>query len=72
MPASAISIPRRSMASVSRRNPAQPFPARQAAPIYVISTKVGRLLDVCTPEERTGIGKFFDTPSRREIYDYSL
>jgi D-threo-aldose 1-dehydrogenase len=38
---------------------------------YVISTKVGRLLQSCRPEERTGIGKFFDTPSRREVYDYS-
>ena len=38
---------------------------------YVISTKVGRLLKVCKPEERTGIGKFFDTPARREVYDYS-
>jgi D-threo-aldose 1-dehydrogenase len=38
---------------------------------YVISTKVGRLLQVCKPEERTGIGKFFDTPARKEIYDYS-
>ena len=38
---------------------------------YVLSTKVGRLLEVCPPEQRTGIGKFFDTPSRREIYDYS-
>jgi len=38
---------------------------------YVISTKVGRLLQVCKPEERTGIGKFFDTPCRREVYDYS-
>jgi D-threo-aldose 1-dehydrogenase len=38
---------------------------------YILSTKVGRLLAVCPPEERTGIGKFFDTPSRREIYDYS-
>lgn len=38
---------------------------------YVLSTKVGRLLEVCAPEDRTGIGKFFDTPSRREIYDYS-
>ena len=37
---------------------------------YVISTKVGRLLEVCKPEERLGIGKFFDIPSRREIYDY--
>jgi D-threo-aldose 1-dehydrogenase len=38
---------------------------------YVISTKVGRLLRACKPEDRTGIGKFFDTPSRREVYDYS-
>ncbi len=38
---------------------------------YVISTKIGRLLEVCPPEQRTGIGKFFDTPSRRERFDYS-
>jgi D-threo-aldose 1-dehydrogenase len=38
---------------------------------YLLSTKVGRRLSVCRPEERTGIGKFFDTPSRREIFDYS-
>lgn len=38
---------------------------------YVLSTKVGRLMQACKPEERTGIGKFFDTPSRREVYDYS-
>lgn len=38
---------------------------------YVLSTKVGRLLQACAPGERTGIGKFFDTPSRREVFDYS-
>ena len=38
---------------------------------YVISTKVGRLLEVCEPLQRTGIGKFFNTPNRREKYDYS-
>jgi D-threo-aldose 1-dehydrogenase len=38
---------------------------------YVLSTKVGRLLHVCPPAERTGIGKFFNTPSRREEYDYT-
>ncbi|MGN6551634.1 MAG: aldo/keto reductase [Pararhizobium sp.] len=38
---------------------------------YVLSTKVGRLMKVCPPEKRTGIGKFFDTPSRQEVYDYS-
>ena len=38
---------------------------------YVISTKAGRLFDVCPPKERTGIGKFFDTPSRKQRYDYT-
>ncbi len=38
---------------------------------YILSTKVGRRLTVCKPEERTGLGKFFDTPARREVYDYS-
>jgi D-threo-aldose 1-dehydrogenase len=38
---------------------------------YVLSTKAGRLLRVCPPDQRTGIGKFFDTPTRREVYDYS-
>lgn len=38
---------------------------------YVISTKVGRILEVCAPGQRTGIGKFFDTPSRRERFDYT-
>ncbi len=38
---------------------------------YVLSTKVGRILEVCPPEQRTGIGKFFNTPNRREVFDYS-
>lgn len=38
---------------------------------YVLSTKVGRLLAVCRPEERLGIGKWFEVPSRREVFDYS-
>lgn len=38
---------------------------------FVLSTKVGRLLERCTPHERDGIGKFFDVPSRRVVYDYS-
>ncbi|AVO37647.1 aldo/keto reductase [Pukyongiella litopenaei] len=37
---------------------------------YVLSTKVGRLLRACRPEDRDGVGKWFDVPSRREIYDY--
>jgi len=39
---------------------------------YVLSTKVGRTLEVCPPEKRTGIGKFYETPTRREVYDYSF
>lgn len=38
---------------------------------YVLSSKVGRILRVAPPDQRTGIGKFFETPSRREVYDYS-
>ena len=38
---------------------------------YVLSTKIGRLLEPCPPDGRTGIGKFFDVPSRREMFDYS-
>jgi D-threo-aldose 1-dehydrogenase len=48
-----------------------PFLRTKPRDEYVISTKIGRLLKVSTPQERTGIGKFFDTPSRREVYDYT-
>ncbi len=39
---------------------------------YVLSTKVGRLLKVARPGERIGVDKWFDVPSRTEIYDYSF
>lgn len=38
---------------------------------YVLSTKIGRLFKATTPEERDGHGKWFDVPSRNEIYDYT-
>jgi D-threo-aldose 1-dehydrogenase len=38
---------------------------------YVLSTKIGRRLRVVPPDQRIGIGKFFDTPSRGQIYDYT-
>jgi D-threo-aldose 1-dehydrogenase len=38
---------------------------------YLVSTKVGRLLDVCKPQERSRPHAFFETPSRRERSDYS-
>ncbi len=37
---------------------------------YVLSTKVGRLLRAATPDKRDGFGKWFDVPSRNEVYDY--
>ncbi|MGL4237265.1 aldo/keto reductase [Tabrizicola sp.] len=37
---------------------------------YVISTKVGRILEVCPPDQRDGFGKWVDVPARRERYDY--
>ena len=38
---------------------------------YVLATKAGRLMQVCGPRDRTGIGKWFEVPTRREVYDYS-
>ncbi len=38
---------------------------------YVLSTKVGRLLRPCPPDQHTGVGKWFDVPARQEVYDYS-
>jgi D-threo-aldose 1-dehydrogenase len=38
---------------------------------YVLSTKVGRWLRACRPEERDGVGKWFDVPARQEVYDYT-
>lgn len=48
-----------------------PLLRRRKREDYVLSTKIGRLLKVVPPDQRTGIGKFFDTPSRQQIYDYS-
>ena len=30
---------------------------------YVLSTKIGRILRACAPEDRDGFGKWFDVPS---------
>ncbi|MBC7140447.1 MAG: aldo/keto reductase, partial [Defluviimonas sp.] len=38
---------------------------------YVLSTKIGRLLRPTAPEDRDGIGKWFEVPARREVYDYT-
>ena len=39
---------------------------------WTMSSKVGRLLKVCEPSQRLGIGKFFAIPSRAEVFDYSF
>jgi D-threo-aldose 1-dehydrogenase len=38
---------------------------------YVLSTKIGRYFNVTTPEKRDGLDKWFDVPSRNEVYDYT-
>ena len=38
---------------------------------YVLSTKVGRLLRLCPPAQRSRPNAFFETPSRQEVFDYS-
>ena len=37
---------------------------------YVLSTKGGRLLKAVPPDQRDGVGKWVEVPSRREVYDY--
>ena len=49
-----------------------PFLRGKARGDYVLATKVGRLMRATRAgEARTAIGKFFDVPSRVEVYDYS-
>ena len=38
---------------------------------YLLSTKVGRLLQLCPPAEKSRPNAFFETPSRKEVFDYS-
>ena len=38
---------------------------------YLLSTKVGRLLKLCPAAERSRPNAFFETPSRKEVFDYS-
>jgi D-threo-aldose 1-dehydrogenase len=37
---------------------------------YVLSSKIGRLLRAVPPDQRDGVGKWIDVPSRQEVYDY--
>ena len=48
-----------------------PFLRDKPRDSYILSSKVGRLIEYCTPEHRAGIGKWFDVPQRRENFDYT-
>jgi D-threo-aldose 1-dehydrogenase len=48
-----------------------PFLRNKPRDEYVLSSKVGRLMQLCAAENRAGIGKWFDVPSRREQFDYT-
>lgn len=48
-----------------------PFLRGKVRDSYVLSSKVGRLLKAVPPDRRDGVGKWFDVPSRAEVYDYS-
>jgi D-threo-aldose 1-dehydrogenase len=49
-----------------------PFLRGKPRDSYVLSSKIGRLLRACrADEERDCIGKFFDVPNRREVYDFT-
>jgi D-threo-aldose 1-dehydrogenase len=48
-----------------------PFLRTKPRDEYVLSSKVGRLIKPCARDQRTGEGKWFDVPCRREHFDYS-
>ena len=48
-----------------------PFLRDKLRESYILSTKVGRLIEYCSPEHRAGVGKWFDVPQRRENFDYT-
>ncbi|WP_298917089.1 aldo/keto reductase [uncultured Roseobacter sp.] len=48
-----------------------PFLRGKPRDAYVLSSKVGRLMQPCAPEHRSGVGKWFEVPQRREQYDYT-
>ncbi|NNL74632.1 MAG: aldo/keto reductase [Silicimonas sp.] len=54
--------------SETRLNPLLRGKPRDA---FTLSTKVGRLLKPVPPDQRDGVGKWFDVPSRVEVYDYT-
>ena len=48
-----------------------PFLRDKPRDSYILSSKVGRLIEFCAAEHRAGIGKWFEVPQRRENFDYT-
>ena len=48
-----------------------PFLRDKPRDSYILSTKVGRLIEYCSPEHCAGVGKWFNVPQRRENFDYT-
>ena len=48
-----------------------PFLRDKPRDSYILSSKVGRLIEYCATEHRAGIGKWFEVPQRRENFDYT-
>lgn len=48
-----------------------PFLRDKPRDSYILSTKVGRLIEYCSPEHRAGVSKWFNVPQRRENFDYT-
>ncbi len=48
-----------------------PFLRAHRSDPFILSTKVGRLLKVCAPAERSAQAHYIDTPARRVVFDYS-
>jgi D-threo-aldose 1-dehydrogenase len=48
-----------------------PFLRDKPCDSYILSSKVGRLIEYCAAEHRAGIGKWFEVPQRRENFDYT-
>ena len=48
-----------------------PFLRDKPRDSFILSSKVGRLIEYCAAEHRAGIGKCFEVPQRRENFDYT-
>ena len=48
-----------------------PFLRAHRQDAFLLSTKIGRVLKVCSPEQRSAQAHYIDTPAREVVFDYS-